>query len=106
MNRPSLAFCFALASLSFACSSSTSEPTPTGSKDAGVVDRDGATFTKVYAQVMQGYSCLECHVPGHEGVTEGHLDMSTQAKAYADDFIAAIGMHRAWDRVGLVAVPA
>jgi hypothetical protein len=41
------------------------------------------TFTNVYADVI-GARCTGCHQPGKSGVTTGMLDMSTQAKAYAD----------------------
>ena len=84
MNRMTMGFCLALAGFAAGCSSSSTDDTTTGSKDAGVVLGDGATFTKVYDQVIKGYSCLDCHVPGKEGVTQGQLDLSTQAKAYAD----------------------
>jgi hypothetical protein len=41
------------------------------------------TFTNVYANVI-GARCTGCHRPGGGGVNVGMLDMSTQAKAYAN----------------------
>ena len=41
------------------------------------------TFTNVYANVI-GARCTGCHRPGGGGLTVGMLDMSTQAKAYAN----------------------
>jgi hypothetical protein len=41
------------------------------------------TFTNVYANVI-GARCTGCHRPGASGVNVGMLDMSTQAKAYAN----------------------
>jgi len=41
------------------------------------------TFTNVYANVI-GARCTGCHRPGAGGVNVGMLDMSTQAKAYAN----------------------
>jgi hypothetical protein len=41
------------------------------------------TFTNVYANII-GARCTGCHRPGASGVNVGGLDMSTQAKAYAN----------------------
>jgi hypothetical protein len=40
------------------------------------------TFTQVYAIISA--NCLQCHVPGQIGTTEGMLDMSTQSLAFTD----------------------
>jgi hypothetical protein len=79
---PSVALALALATLAFGCSSnSTAETTDSGEKhDSG--ETTGTTFTKVYKDQITGYKCLTCHVPGQIGVTDGKLDMSTQALAY------------------------
>jgi hypothetical protein len=86
MTRSTVTLSFALAVLAFGCSSSSSSPDePVDSGEHPVADAgkgDGATFTKVYSGVIKNYSCLECHIPGQTGVTQGHLDMSTQANAY------------------------
>jgi hypothetical protein len=75
---------FIVASLSvtlLACSGSNS-----GSP--GGTDGGAPTFTEVYTQVIS-QKCLACHVPGQIGVSEGMLDMSTQANAYTNLFEAA-----------------
>lgn len=41
------------------------------------------TFTKVYTDIISPI-CVQCHNPNGIGVSMGHLDMSTQAKAYMD----------------------
>jgi hypothetical protein len=69
-------------SLSFlalgACSSSSGGTGDSGTKPTGT------TFTSVYKNQIEGYKCTMCHIPGGIGVTEGHLDMSTQATAYTN----------------------
>jgi hypothetical protein len=63
------------------CSSPNSGPSPGATEnEAGVTT---PTFTEVYTQVI-AVNCLTCHVPGQIGVTEGMLDMSTQALAFQD----------------------
>ena len=68
-----------------ACSSSS--PTPAANGDDNTAGDGGsaapATFTQIYADIISK-DCTSCHVPGGIGVTEGMLDMSTQATAYTN----------------------
>jgi catalase len=60
---------------------------------------------KAIAAVGEGETLLRAAgVPGD--AMEGVIVADESAESIAADFIAAIGMHRAWTRVGLMAVPA
>ena len=48
--------------------------------DAGVDAGPPATFTQVYSTIIS-VKCAACHGTG-SGITDGHLDMKTQASAY------------------------
>jgi hypothetical protein len=76
-----------LAAFVFGCSSnSTAETSDAGKTDAtGKIDTGvpATTFHDFYTGVIEAYKCLDCHIPGEAGVTEGELDLSTEAKAYA-----------------------
>ncbi|MFT3926759.1 MAG: hypothetical protein QM778_29710 [Myxococcales bacterium] len=51
-----------------------------GTTDAGTTKPPTTTFTKVYAIIWK--HCAFCHVADHIGFQLGHLDMSSQDKAY------------------------
>jgi collagen type VII alpha len=51
--------------------------------DTGAVDAGPPTFTNVYASIISTH-CSGCHGGAGTGLSEGMLDMSTQAMAYAD----------------------
>jgi hypothetical protein len=65
--------------------SPTAPSCPTTSSQSVTVTCDTLTptFTNVYANVI-GARCTGCHRPGGSGVNVGMLDMSTQARAYAN----------------------
>jgi hypothetical protein len=42
------------------------------------------TFTQVYSDIISGTCAGPCHNPNGIGVSQGHLDMSTQALAFAN----------------------
>ena len=58
-------------------------PTTTSQSVTVTCDTLNPTFTNVYANII-GARCTGCHRPGGSGVTTGMLDMSTQARAYAN----------------------
>lgn len=81
-------FIIAIASTAAAltgCSSSNSGPSGSTQNDGGG-SGSTPTFTEVYSQIISNSSvgCLNCHVPGQIGVTDGTLDMSSQATAYTN----------------------
>jgi hypothetical protein len=70
-----------------ACSSSSGGSAASTSGDGAAAP----TFTQVYADVL-GPSCgMVCHNPSGVGVTQGKLDMSTQAAAFMNLKMAAQG---------------
>ena len=59
---------------------STGTSGSTGAADGG----SAATFTEIYTTIMVP-TCLSCHAPGPpQPLLQGNLDLSTQAKAYAN----------------------
>jgi hypothetical protein len=82
-----IALLICAAGAAIACSSG-------GSGGAASTANDGAaapTFTQVYTDVL-GPSCgMVCHNPSGPGVSEGKLDMSTQAAAFMNLNMAAQG---------------
>jgi len=74
---------FLLLAATPACSSSSSG---TAGQDTGGDGGGGgapATFTQIYTDII-AKQCVECHQPGQIGVTDGMLDMSTQATAFTN----------------------
>jgi hypothetical protein len=68
-----------------ACSSSSGAPTtdtPGSTGDSGAGET-AATFTQVYTDLVSPI-CVECHLPSGVGVTDGKLDLSSQATAYTN----------------------
>jgi hypothetical protein len=63
--------------------------------------RPKTKFHAVY-EIMQGNSCLTCHVPGGPGATQGKLNMATEDSAYANLVNVPVGVPSAapgWVRV-------
>jgi hypothetical protein len=63
-------------------SDSGSSDSSTGA-DTGLVDAGPPTFTNVWTSIISTH-CSGCHGGAGTGLSEGMLDMSTQAMAYAD----------------------